>query len=155
MTLPAVIKEPPSHFDCEIFDEICRRIRGGDGLLAICRDMAFHRQRFYEWLDISERSDCPTCMVGLSDNYTRACIARADAFQEELIDIADDANHDIVTDDNGRTVINWEVVQRSKLKIDTRKWIMGRMKPKKYGEIRADTDSDQNTLIIHGGLPDA
>lgn len=154
MTLPVVLKDPPAHFNREIFDEICRRIRSGEGLLAICRDMAMHRQRFYEWLELSELPDCPAIMVGLSDNYARACTARADAFQEELIDIADDAAKDIVIDpETGKMTVDWEVVGRAKLRIDTRKWIMGQMKPKKYGKQIID-DGPKEGLTIHGGLPE-
>ena len=64
---------------------------------------------------------------------------RADAFQEDLVDISDDGTNDFVAKvgEGGEVVgvqVNTEHIQRSRLRVDTRKWIMARMQPKKYGE---------------------
>ena len=61
------------------------------------------------------------------DQYARAKEESADALSEDILDIADDATED---------------VQRSRLRVDARKWLAAKMKPKKYG--------DRQT-IDHGG----
>ncbi len=61
--------------------------------------------------------------VAFCEQYARAKEQQSEVFAEELIDIADDVT------------TNEEDVQRSKLRIETRKWLMGKMKPKKYGDV--------------------
>lgn len=62
---------------------------------------------------------------------TRACEQRADQYFDEMLDIADNALP--------------EEVQKAKLQIDTRKWVLARMNPVKYGD---KTDKDTNTKVI-------
>lgn len=63
-----------------------------------------------------------------------------EALAEELLDIADDGVNDwmeIHRDDDDENVgwrVNGEAIQRSRLRVDVRKWLMSKMKPKKYGE---------------------
>ncbi|MGB3725610.1 MAG: hypothetical protein WA981_07570, partial [Glaciecola sp.] len=53
-------------------------------------------------------------------------------YADDIIDIADDSEHDTIEGPNGERM-NSEYVQRSRLRVDTRKWVMERMSPKKYG----------------------
>lgn len=53
---------------------------------------------------------------------------------DELLDIADQSDEDTFVDEHGMVRMNSEVVQRSKLRVDTRKWILAKMLPKLYGE---------------------
>jgi hypothetical protein len=70
-----------------------------------------------------------------SDQYARALDARTDAMAEEILEIADDDSEDAVTDpETGATRLNAEFVARSRIRVDTRKWLMARMAPKKYGD---------------------
>lgn len=69
--------------------------------------------------------------------YERAKQESADAFAEEMADIADDATNDWMAKNdpnNPGFQFNGEHVQRSRLRIDTRKWLASKLKPKKYGE---------------------
>ena len=54
----------------------------------------------------------------LHDQYTRARDTQADGFAEEVADIAD----------------NEPDPNRARVRIDARKWIAGKQKPKKYGD---------------------
>jgi hypothetical protein len=63
----------------------------------------------------------------------------ADMYAEEIIEIADDSANDYadVTDQNGATGatrLNTEHVQRSRLRVDARKWVASKLKPKRYGD---------------------
>ena len=99
----------------ETTDLICDRIAGGETLRTICADPAMPAKS--------------TVMVWLRDNqdfaqgYSRACEQRAIAWGEEIIEIADHAEADDAI-----------AVQRARLKIDARKWLMGKANPKKYGD---------------------
>ena len=57
---------------------------------------------------------------GFSAQYARARDAQMDAMAEDILLIADEENA--------------EDTQRAKLRIDTRKWLMSKMAPKKYGD---------------------
>lgn len=82
--------------------------------------------------------------------YTRAKEEQADLLVEEMIDISDDGSNDLMTITKGYEsyeVENKEVVNRSKLRVETRKWIASKLKPKKYG------DKVQNELTGKDGGP--
>ena len=53
---------------------------------------------------------------------------------DEIVDIADDSKHDLIHDENGKVKADWEVVNRSRLRVDTRKWLLSKLKPGEYGD---------------------
>ena len=65
------------------------------------------------------------------DQYAHAREAQADTLADEILDIADDGSNDYLGDDEK---YNGDAVQRSKLRVDARKWIAAKLKPKKYGD---------------------
>lgn len=93
------------------------------------------------WLD-EDRS--------LSERYEKAKAAQADFMADELLEIADDGRNDWMEKlgKDGQPVgfiVNGEHVQRSRLRVDTRKWLAAKLRPKKYGE-KVD--------LNHGGQPE-
>lgn len=74
----------------------------------------------------------------LSERYARAKEAQADFMADEMLDIADDGRNDWMTKQNGSgepcKIVDTETIQRSKLRIDARKWLASKLKPKKYSE---------------------
>jgi hypothetical protein len=77
-------------------------------------------------------------VVGESDenekDYARAREKRADFIFEEIKEIADKQDKDVTIDAEGNERTDHNVVQRSRLQIDTRKWMLGKMNPKKYSD---------------------
>jgi hypothetical protein len=74
-----------------------------------------------------------------SDQYARAREAQAEALADEILQISDEGQNDWMEKYNqkGEAVgwqVNGEAVLRSKLRVDTRKWIASKLRPKKYGE---------------------
>ena len=83
------------------------------------------------------------------DLYTRAKEMQAENIADEMLEIADDGSNDLMTivkGDSSYEMENKEVTSRSKLRIETRKWISAKLLPKKYGE-KSQID------IKHGILP--
>jgi hypothetical protein len=83
------------------------------------------------------------------NQYTRAKEESADALTDEMLDISDDASNDWMrrnTDEKGAPgwYANGDHIQRSRLRIETRKWIASKLKPKKYGD-----------KVTHEGNPEA
>ena len=71
---------------------------------------------------------------GFRKLYAAAKELQADAFAEEILAIADNAGEDTLLDEeSGRVVANHAAVQRARLRIDSRKWLMSKMLPRKYG----------------------
>lgn len=120
----------PSEYTQEIAARICSGIADGKSLKSICEpeDMPC-KATVYLWLQQKPE---------FLDLYVRAREDQADTLADEIIDIADDSKHDImiVTNADGteREVENREVVNRSRLRVDARKWVASKLKPKKYGD---------------------
>ncbi len=72
----------------------------------------------------------------LRELYARSKEDQTQLIEDEMLSIADRANirgqHDCV--------------ERSKLQIETRKWLMGKLKPKKYGEKQTLEHSGEVTV---------
>ena len=77
--------------------------------------------------------DFPT----FSEQYARAREIQADTLFDEILDIADESTNDKTVNADGNEVVNHEAIQRARLRVDTRKWMAGKLKPKKYGEKQA------------------
>jgi hypothetical protein len=116
----------PSKFTKALGDEICLRLSEGESLRKIClSDHMPNKSTVFDWL-LADKV--------FHDQYARAREMQADALFDEMLDIADESLSDSYEDDNGNERINHEVVQRSRLRIDTRKWIAGKLRPKVYGD---------------------
>ena len=116
-------------FSNALFDKVCERIAGGESVKTICADDDMPSQdSFYKWL-----REKP----GLAERYTRAREAQADTIFDEILEIADDGRNDWMARKEGEDeieVLNHEHVQRSRIRIDARKWMAGKLAPKKYGD---------------------
>lgn len=77
--------------------------------------------------------------------YTHAREKQADRLVEQMIDISDNSENDLISDENGQRV-NQEVIARSRLRVETRKWIASKMKPRVYGDASIEKESN-NTQI--------
>jgi hypothetical protein len=69
-----------------------------------------------------------------SEQYARAQSDRAAFLAEEILEISDDSTGDFIDLGEGKIAPNAVSVSRDKLKVDTRKWLMSKMAPKKYGD---------------------
>jgi len=68
------------------------------------------------------------------DQYTRAKEEQCEYMAEEILDISDDSSLDMAFTEDGKQYVDREHINRSRLRVDTRKWILSKLKPKKYGE---------------------
>lgn len=80
--------------------------------------------------------------------YARAKIIQADILAEDCLDIADDDSGDNLITENGKKVANVEFMSRSRLRIDTRKWLASKLVPKIYGErIQLEQKNEENDAL--------
>ena len=119
-----------SEFNQEMADAICDRLADGRSLRSICLadDMPV-QSTVFKWL-----SQQPA----FAEQYARAREAQADALFDEIQDIADDGSNDYITKTNADgseyEAVNSEHIQRSRLRVDARKWMASKLQPKKYGD---------------------
>ena len=110
---------------------ICERIAGGESLRQICGDGDVpSASTVFVWLSQDE---------AFSEQYARAREAQADALFDDILSIADDGTNDWMERKNadGENIgwqENGEALRRSQLRVEARKWMAGKLKPKKYGD---------------------
>lgn len=126
-----------TEYDPAIAAEICTRISCGESLRQICMEerMPVH-STVYLWLLQNKQ---------FSDNYAKAREEQADTLADEIQAIADERPQEIV-DDKGisRTDSGWVTWQKNR--IDARKWVAAKLKPKKYGDRQIVAGDAENPL---------
>lgn len=106
----------PRRYSPAVADKICERLLEGRSLKAICQDAGMPAaSTVFRWL-----AEDPV----FAGRYAMARQAQADALFEEILEIADAEEGD---------------VPRARLKIDTRKWLVARLAPRRYGDNAAPT----------------
>ena len=127
----ARVGRPPVWTDRKaVQDEICKRMMTGLSLTKICKSPDMPSiVTVSEWLGQDAL---------FAKQYAHARVNQADALFDQCLDIADDDSGDvrIVTDKQGNEVpvVVQENIQRSKLRIETRFRLIGKLNPKKYGD---------------------
>ncbi len=117
-------------------DAICERVANCDFLQSIADDCGVSRGSLTKWLN----SDANAVM------YARAREAQADKMAEDILKIADDGQNDTYVDSDGKVCTDQEVIARSRLRVDARKWLASKMAPKKYGEKLETTHAGRITV---------
>jgi hypothetical protein len=82
--------------------------------------------------------------------YAQAKCEQIEFLTEDMLDIADDGSNDWMEhyDKNSECIgwrVNGEHIQRSRVRIDTRKWLASKLAPKIYG----DAITQENNNSIH------
>jgi hypothetical protein len=96
----------------------------------------------------------------LKEMYDDACRMRAEAWGDDLLRISQDDSRDLIQSDrlaeDGRTVTetkpNNAAVQRDKLNVDSKKWLMGRLYRDRFGDsqkidLEANVTSDSASRL--------
>lgn len=127
---PAVQKKKkgaPSAYNEELVAKILDGIAAGKSLYNVIDELGKPVQvsTVYDWLQVHP---------DFAERYTRARETQADTLADEIIAIADDSRGDTYIDLEGNERTNHENVQRSRLKVEARKWVAAKLKPKVYGD---------------------
>jgi hypothetical protein len=97
-------------------DEVCNLISSGKSVARIAKINGMPGiTTIFKWINKYDY---------MAKSYARACEERLLYYSEDIIDIADDASP--------------EEAQKAKLQIDTRKWIMSKLVPNKWGEQKTE-----------------
>ena len=128
----------------KIFDYVCLEIEKGRALRSVLKDENMpSTSTFYQWLENN---------TDKAKQYARATEVRADIIFDDILSIADENTNDTFVNDNGIEVVNNDVIQRSRLRIDARKWVLSKLNPKKYGDkIQTEHSGEITTNVISLG----
>lgn len=133
-------------------DEICERLTGGESLRSICRDDTMPPQSVvFQWLSKNE---------SFAVQYARARQFWAETEFERMMEISDTVQigEKVKVNSNGETeTVTGDMTEHRKLQIDTRKWALARMSPKRYGDKlqHANQDGDGPPEFIVRSVLDA
>jgi hypothetical protein len=111
-------------YNQEIADKVCERLAAGDSLRKACEAVGAKAPTILLWTNEHE---------AFAEQYARARQTGYALLADELIEIADNGLNDTYETENGPAV-NQDVIARSRLRVDTRKWMLSKMLPKVYGE---------------------
>lgn len=143
----------PSDYTQELADRICDLLSDGISLRRVCSMESMPAKiTVLRWLRIHE---------DFRTQYARAKEESADTHADDMTDIADDGSNDWTEaldkdgEPTGRMVPNLDHIARSRLRVDTRKWIAAKLKPKKYGEKIEHEHSGKLSLeaLVNGSQP--
>lgn len=148
----------PTKFTKEIGDAICDRMADGESLLRICRDEKMpNRATVHRWLLATHEKEVEGVNVTVytyqefCDKYEMAVALRADHMFDEIEDIADGAEGIVK---KGAEKKSGAYAQTQRLRVDTRKWYLSKIMPKKFSDknVHVTEDKDGNTMPITGNV---
>lgn len=115
-----------------VIDEILSAIATTPkSLESICGDLesAPNARTFYKWMERDEE---------LGQRYARAKASQLQVLADQLVDLADKDRlcEKVTFDADGKIKerVILDQTDRTKIQIDTRKWLLSKLDPKKYGE---------------------
>lgn len=133
----------PTDYTQELADEICNTIASSSvGTKKLCKKNPNwpSQDTIFTWLKIRKE---------FSEQYAQAKRHQVEVLVDEILEIADDSSNDTIIkvdeEGNEREICNSEWINRSRLRIDTRKWVASKLVPRLYGD---KLQYDANVNII-------
>lgn len=108
----------------QILNNIFQKVEGGLSVRKAIIEEGISSKTFYDWVDEDDDK---------VKRYMRAREDRADKIADEILEIADDSCNDNLETERG-LIENKEWVNRSKLRVESRKWLLAKLNPTKYGD---------------------
>lgn len=135
----------PSEYTPEVAAEICAWVASGKSLV--------------KWCAIEGHASLPTVRAWQAkypeflSQYAHARLACYEVWAAEIVDISDDGLNDTYIDEKGNQRTDHDVVNRSRLRVDARKWLLSKLLPKVYGEsAEGEQQKTKPTkLVLHKG----
>jgi hypothetical protein len=140
---PAKRKGRPAKYFPDLAAAICRAVADGEPIRRACAAHGISWTTMYDWVHAHPE---------FADMLQRARIAATERIADEMLTISDDASNDFITyetrDGNVRLLPNHAAVQRDRLRCESRRWLMQKWNPQRYGG-----DAQRLELTGAGGGP--
>ena len=139
------VSETTEQYRQRIVDMACEVLENTEqGLDRICKAFQKDDETFPDettirrWLKESDE---------LAKQYAGAKENQVEKLVEQIIEISDDDSLDIAFTEEGKQYIDQQHIQRSRLRVDSRKWIASKLKPRKYGDRITNEHTGSITLL--------
>jgi len=109
-------------------------MRNGLSALKACQAAGVNQSTFNDWLNDDAK---------LAAEYARAREELIERMAQEVLDLSDS---DVGMLPDGKK--DWAAVQKHKLQVDTRKWLLSKLAPKKYGDRLELAGDKENPLQV-------
>lgn len=115
-------------YSAALGDLICERLMDGESLKSICSEETMpNRATVFRWIVANET---------FRDMYARAREEQAETMADEIVSIADESETKVNVGSDGTSMVVFDstAVARNRLRVDARKWVAAKLKPRKYGD---------------------
>ena len=130
----------PSDYTPDLADRLCAELADGRSLRSVClADDMPSKATVFNWL---------RTIPEFLDQYTRAKEEAADSLADDIVDIADERDGKAIMADGAEVAVVFDstAVARNRLRVDSRKWIAAKLKPKKYGD-KVEVDNKHSGVV--------
>ncbi len=118
----------------EIAEKVIVGMHDGMSCYKSCKAAGIPHSTFLTWMNDDKE---------LADKYARA---REDLIERMASDLIELSDVDVGMQPDGRR--DWSAVQKHKLQVDTRKWLLSKLAPKRYGERVALAADEESPLQV-------
>lgn len=111
-----------------VFDAILADVTAGKPVRQALKDRKHSAGSFYDLIAKDEKS---------AERYVRAKQAQCHAMADEILELADKSRPGkIITDSakDGTSTKTADMIERARLQVDSRKWLLSKLLPKTYGD---------------------
>jgi len=133
-TKPKPRRGPPCPMTEAVQLEICARISEGETLTKVCKDPRMPNRNTVTKFAAGSGPE----NTQFAGRYALARDRLLDVYAEEIITISDDGTTDYIikTGRNGHEymAVDQEHIQRSRLRVDSRRWLLSKLRPNEYGD---------------------
>ena len=145
MTKPKKPNGRPTIFTEILAAKICQRIADGESIRAVCSDPNMpSTTAIFRWI-ASGKYD------GFRQLYEASMQIRLETLGDGLIELAD-----APIERNAAGMVDSGAVQMRRLQIETRRWILSKLLPRKYGDrMGLDHQGEGFNLTVVTGVPES
>lgn len=117
----------PTEYTAALATELCKRLAETGNLRSVCRADDMPPESTVRGWVLDDREE-------FAAQYARAREIGYQSMADEVLEISDDGSNDTYKTVDGTEVTNYDVIARSRLRVDTRKWLLSKALPKVYGD---------------------
>lgn len=114
--------------------KVLEGMHGGLSCFKACQAAGVPHSTFISWVNVDQE---------LANRYTRAREDLIERMAQEVLELSD---VDVGLQPDGKK--DWAAVQKHKLQVDTRKWLLSKLAPKKFGDKLELTGDPDRPLAI-------
>lgn len=118
-----------------ICQEVLEGMRNGLSAFKACQKAGVPQSTFNRWVDADAK---------LAEDYAHAREDLIERMAQEVMELSD---QEVPETGDGKK--DWQAIQKHKLQVDTRKWLLSKLAPKKYGD-KLEVSGDEKSPLSMG-----